>query len=118
MGTITAELVESGEKRDSRGRRIGGDARRVAMLAEYDRSGLTQRAFATREGLKYHTLVAWLTRRRREHEVKAPVPQVVRFAQVRMPRTRPVMEIVLPNGIVIRGVDPREVATLVKILGR
>ncbi len=118
MGTISAELVESGEKRDSRGRRIGDDEGRVAMLAEYDRSGLTQRAFAEREGLKYHTLVTWLSRRRREQVVKAPATQVVRFAQVRVPRVRVSMEIVLPNGIMIRGVDPREVAALVKILGR
>lgn len=118
MGAITAELVESTEKRDIRGRRLGGEERRLAMLAEYDRSGLTQRAFAAREGLRYHTLVTWLVRRRREQAPRTPSRDVVRFAQVRMPRLRSGMEICLPNGIVIRGADAREVAVLVKILGR
>ena len=66
MATISAELVTSEEKRDSRGRRIASDARREAVLAAYDRCGVTQRAFARSEGVSYHTLVTWLTRRRRE----------------------------------------------------
>jgi len=84
----------------------------MAILAAYDASGLTQKAFAEREGVKYHTLVTWLVRRRREQPA-APV----RFAEVRLPRTRAGLEVCLPSGIVIRGTDGAQVAALVKALG-
>ena len=51
MATITAELETTEEKRDARGRKLIGPARREAVLAVYTRSsGLTQREFARREG--------------------------------------------------------------------
>jgi hypothetical protein len=92
MGMIAAELVEGSEKRD----------------------------VSAREGVSYHTLVTWLVRRRRERppagpEGKAPV---VHFAQVRLPRVSGSLEMVLPNGIVIRGADAGQVAALIKALGR
>ena len=59
---ISAELVAGTDKRDSRGRRLAGEERRLAVLAAYDRTGLTQRAFAEQEGVRHHTLVTWLTR--------------------------------------------------------
>ena len=46
MASITTELIETGAKRDGRGRRIATPAERVALLAQYRDSGLTQRAFA------------------------------------------------------------------------
>ena len=72
MGTILAELVTGDEKRDSRGRKIAGDARREAVLAAYERCGVTQREFARMEGVNYHTLVDWLVRRRRERGPAQP----------------------------------------------
>jgi hypothetical protein len=121
MGNITAELVESTEKRDVSGRKLAGEARRMALMAAYDKSGLTQRAFCEREGVKYHTLVTWLVRRRRERPTpreEEATPGTVRFAQVRLPRIGGALEIALPNGIVIRGADTGQVATIVKSLGR
>jgi hypothetical protein len=117
---IAAELVEGSEKRDISGRRLAGEARRHALLAAYDRSGLTQRAFSAREGVSYHTLVTWLVRRRRERPPAAPEGKapVVRVAQVRLPRVSGSLEMVLPNGIVIRGVDAGQVVALIKALGR
>jgi hypothetical protein len=121
MGNITAELVESTEKRDVSGRKLAGEARRMALMAAYDKSGLTQRAFCEREGVKYHTLVTWLVRRRRERSTpdqEESAPGTVRFAQVRLPRIGGTLEIALPNGIVIRGADALQVAAIVKSLGR
>jgi lambda repressor-like predicted transcriptional regulator len=115
---ISAELVDASEKRDVSGRKLAGEARRSALLAAYDRSGLTQRAFSVREGVSYHTLVTWLVRRRRERPAAQEKAAVVRFAQVRLPRVRGALEMVLPNGIVIRGADADQVAALVKALGR
>ena len=115
MGSITAELVESGGKRDSAGRKLVGAARREAILAAYDQnSGLTQREFAEREGVSYHTLVTWLGRRREAQGKVTPV----RFAEVRMPRLRAPTEVCLPNGIVIRGGDAAEIVALAKALSR
>mgnify|MGYP001547292819 CR=1 FL=1 len=62
METVTTELVDGGEKRDARGRKIANAARRAEVLAAYATSGLTQKAFARQEGVNYHTLVAWLGR--------------------------------------------------------
>jgi hypothetical protein len=51
--------------------------------------------------------------RRRREQPAAPV----RFAEVRLPRTRAGLEVCLPSGIVIRGTDGAQVAALVKALG-
>jgi hypothetical protein len=115
MGTITAELVAMADKRDVSGRRLIGSARRTAVLAAYDRSELTVRAFAEHEGVNYHTLNTWLARRR---EKGRAMPGPVRFAEVRVPRLMGGMEVSLPNGITIRGQDAPQLAMLVKALGR
>jgi hypothetical protein len=44
MKTVTAELVETGENRDARGRRVMRVEAREALLAAYASSGMTQRA--------------------------------------------------------------------------
>src|SRR5579883_3465718 len=113
MGTMAAELVETGDRRDLTGRKLVSEARRTAILAAYDRSNLTQREFAEKEGIAYHTLITWLSRRRREQKITP-----VRFAEVRMPRTRQALEVCLPNGVVVRGGDVAEIVALVKALAR
>lgn len=59
-------------KRDAKGRRILPGHEWKRLLAEYERSDLTQEAFARREGLNVHTLVAWLGRIRKR---KLPIRQ-------------------------------------------
>ena len=117
MGNF-AELVESGERRDSRGRKLAGDARRAAILEAFDQSGLTQRVFAARDGVNYHTLITWLGRRRLAETQVVRESGAVRFAEVRMPRLGPGLEVSLPNGMVVRGPDGEQIAALVKILTR
>ena len=51
MGAIIAEVVETREKRDACGRRVTPAERREARGAEWRQSGLTQAAFARREGV-------------------------------------------------------------------
>jgi hypothetical protein len=99
MGTFQTEVVLS-DKRDSRGRAIADRQRREEVLVEYDRSGMTQKAFAKHEGIKYHTLVSWLAWRRR-----MGVASGAKFAEVRLgPVSRPAgLEVMLPNGLVVRG---------------
>ena len=114
METIATELVDTGEKRDSRGRRLAIAQHRAAIIAAYERSGLTQRAFAEREGIKFFTFTAWL-KRHRQGRTK------VRFAQVKVATHSPnstAVEVALPNGVVIRGGDVEQLVALVERLRR
>jgi hypothetical protein len=112
METIAAELVETGAKRDTRSRRLAIRAEADAALAAYERSGLTQREFAKREGIKFFTFTGWLKRYRPEAGKAA-------FAQVRPARPAPRSELVvsLPSGLVVRGTDAVQVADLIRRLG-
>src|ERR1700691_1243092 len=112
MEAIAAELVDTGAKRDGRGRRLAVRREREAIIAAYERSGMTQREFAQREGIKFHTFTGWL-KRYRSGSAKAA------FAQVKVaPRTAALMEVALPSGIVVRGSDAEHLAVLVQRLSR
>ena len=115
MATITTELVDTGAKRDERGRRFVTTTERAALILAYQRSGLTQRVFAQREGIKYSTFTAWLQGRRR---AEATQGKNVRFAEVAMAEstTGGGITMELPDGVVIRGCSAREVAELVLAL--
>ena len=116
MKNVTTEVVSGGEKRDTRGRQIVPDARREEILLEYDASGLTQQEFARKAGIRYPTLVSWLVRRRREREVAEK--SSTKFAQLTLGggiAAREV-EVVLGNGMTVRGDDPARLAAVVKAL--
>jgi len=115
MASITTELVETGAKRDGRGRRIATPAERVALIAQYRDSGLTQRVFAEREGIKFSTFTAWLQGRR----LAGRTGRKVHFTEVPMVTQPAVMgglTVQLPDGVVVRGSDVSEVAALVQAL--
>ncbi len=109
MGAITTEVVETGARRDTRGRRIATAEEKTALIAAYAQSGLTQRAFAQREGVKYCTFAAWLGRHRRE-------TGRARFAEVDLGRVAGAglaLEITLPDGLIVRGTDVEQLALLI-----
>jgi len=119
MGAITTEVVESGEKRDRRGRRMTPLERREAIVREYRASGLTQAAFARREGLNYSTFAGWVLKSAKPASVKSPI----RFAQLRLPSSLPpplapsaALEVCLPDGTSVRGNNAQELAQLVRAL--
>ena len=117
MKTLTPKVVDTGQKRDMRGRRILGVEERAALLAAYETSGLTQRAFAEREGVKFCTLTTWLARHRREGGAK---PKAT-FIEVRLNggRGAAALEVVvLPDGLIVRGSDPTVVVALIGQLRR
>ena len=119
MGAITAELVETGEKRDARGRRVTPQERRTQCVHAYRESGLTMAAFARREGIKYATFAGWIAK---AAKVAAP-KNALQFARVRLPFS-PVapaaasapLEVRLPDGTSVRGSSVAEVAALVRAL--
>ena len=64
MEAISTEVLTPERNRDTRGHRLYGEERRREFITAYQQSGLTQKAFARREGIKYSTFTAWLQRRR------------------------------------------------------
>ncbi len=132
MATITTtELIDTGEKRDTLGRRHTSLVRRAELLAEYRQSGLTQTAFAKREGLRYSTFCTWAQAerqrgklpvvpagRKRRRGAEAPA---VRFVEACLPGPRPALavpglEVRLPDGTVLRGGSAVELAALLRAL--
>jgi len=117
MVTTTTELIETGEKRDQRGRRLSQVERRAEAVTAWRESGQTMAAFARREGLAYSTFAGWVLKAAR----KRPVAKRTRFAEVRVGPvlgSAPVglLEILLPDGTLVRGASATELAALVKAL--
>ena len=108
-------MVDTGEKKDARGRKLVKAQQRAALLAAYHQSGLTQKEYAAREGVKYSTLTGWLFAERRRAVAKPP-----RFQELRLPPSPPpsnwAMELTLPNGVVIRAKEAMDVTQLVRLL--
>jgi transposase-like protein len=114
--SITTELIETGAKRDGRGRRIATREEKVALIAQYRGSGLTQRAFAEREGIKFSTFTAWVQGRRLARRGGS---RKARFAEVPMlsvPAMLVGLAVHLPDGVIVRGTSASEVAALVRAL--
>lgn len=87
--------------------------RRAAIVRAFQASGLTQAAFARREGLNPKTLSHWLKPAERTEPA-------VRFAQLSMPRAHAAvsstLEVALVDGTIVRGGDAAAVAALVRAL--
>jgi hypothetical protein len=79
-------------------------------LERFDRSGLTQRAFAKAEGVKYATLVSWLTKRR----AASSAPEM-RFEEVQLGMPMP-LEVRLPCGTLLRGSQAEALVQMVRLL--
>ena len=112
----TTELVVTGETRDRLGRTITPVARRAELVAGWRASGLTQAAFARREGVRYTTFVSWV-----QEEGRKPGPRTapgrIKFAEVRLPSASMAgLEVRLPDGTVLRGGNAADLATLVRAL--
>ena len=84
-------VMESGSeivKGDEVGRVRTPPEKREAMLAEYERSGMTGAQFARFVGVRYSTLMYWLQRRRKEtgrgQQVITPGPDQPRWLEARV----------------------------------
>jgi len=104
---------------DGRGRRIVTSQEREALIAAYRRSGMTQQAFAQREGIKYSTLTSWLQGRRRAttrpgRTVFAEVAMLAGSAAAAI--TPGELSVQLPDGTLVRGAGAREIVELIRAL--
>ena len=119
MGAITAEVIDTGDRRDARGRRRMPAAQRAEYVRLYRQSGMTQAAFAKREGLRYSTFCHWVQKALRKEAAGGGRGEVVQFAQVRWPATSSAgLEVRLPDGTVLCGERAEELAKLVTALRR
>ena len=96
-------VMEAGSeilKVDEVGRVRTPPEKREAMLAEYDRSGMTGAQFARFVGVRYSTLMYWLQKRRKAAEhgehVAAPRPDHPRWLEARVAR-----EAAKPENVVV-----------------
>lgn len=116
------------QPRDRKGRRRLTRERRAEVVEEYEGSGLTQVEFARRAGLSATTFAHWVQQARREAKATTLVPGAVapRFVEMRasVPVTPTVnavpataeLSVILPDGVVVRGVDALALAALVRAL--
>lgn len=110
MEVETLELA----KHDGRGRRLAAAGEREKLLAAFRASGLTQQGFAEREGINRFTLATWV-RKQRLAATKPTAPAAPRFVEVRVPRvTGYSLEVVMADGLVLRGHDGQQLAALVR----
>jgi hypothetical protein len=65
MGSVTGEVIDTGEKRDGHGRKLSRVNRPAEFVRAYQGSGLAMAVFARREGLKYSTLAGWVWKNER-----------------------------------------------------
>jgi len=129
----TTEVVDDGRRRDRLGRARTPRQRREELLADYDRSGMSQAAFARRAGVRYPTFAHWVQERRKEaagspgREAAEPGTSGAgpRFVELRLPTAPgpsmpscPVAElsVILPDGVILRGAEPQALAALVSAL--
>ena len=118
MDTVESE-PEVLEKRILRRRRMLPEAEWERLLAAYEKSGLTQRAFAQQEGVSFHTFVGRLSRRRRMGGGSPAKPVGMQFQELSLaPAFTSVLEVQSPDGWVLKGDSPRDLAELINVLRR
>jgi transposase-like protein len=113
----SSAVVETLEiaKQDERGRRIAEPREKEALIAGYATSGMTQKAFAQREGISRFTLATWL-RKKRLDASRGDGVRAQRFVELGLPRASPgfSLEVAFPDGLIVRGREARELVALVR----
>jgi hypothetical protein len=118
MGTTSMIL-----KTDSRGRVRTPPERREALLAEFERSGLSATKFSAMVGVRYETFATWVQQRKGQRRgVGRPRgSKSVRFAEVVSEASPSVpgsvaLLVVLPGGAALEVTEPSQVALAVQLL--
>lgn len=74
---------------DTRGRVQVSVERREALLAEFEKSGMSAKKFALFVGLKHQTFAAWVTRRRKERQIQQQQPSTKTSLSIPSPASHP-----------------------------
>src|SRR3974390_105760 len=83
---------------DTKGRVRTSKEQRRAILAEFERSGVSVTQFARRTGLKYSTFAAWVQRYRRPKRPALKSPMRLLEAVVTPTPLSPPLQVQLPGG--------------------
>jgi len=114
----SSAVVETLEiaKHDERGRRSADAQEKEALMTGYAASGMTQRAFAQREGINPFTFAGWLRQKRLAQAEAKPPSGGQRFMELGFPRVAVgyCLEVVLPDGLIVRGSEAKPLAALVR----
>lgn len=79
--------------------------------------GLTQKAFAEREGVAHSTFVSWLKQRRQRRRADSFREAGPSFHELSLPMaSSSQLEVCFPDGMVVRGNDADSLVALVKAL--
>ena len=129
MKTTATEVLADEQKRDARGRRLAEPRRKAEIIDGYGSSGLTQKAYARREGVNYHTFVSWLSQSRGSGRAPSPsggavvntasAPGFVKLTWPAAAAASPTssrLEVVLADGVTVRGDDPAAMMLLLRAL--
>ena len=106
---------------DTKGRVRASEEQRRAILAEFERSGLSAAQFARRSGLKYSTFAGWLQRYRRRKRPRLKSAVRLLEAVVGPAPLNPALELQLPGGVRLEIREASQVAlvvALVRALGK
>jgi len=91
-------------------------AKRLQILEEFDRSGMSGSAFAALVGVKYQTFASWRRRRSEppnDHRKGAPP---TRFVEVAAPQSQPALELELPGQVRLRISKRTQLPLVVELL--
>jgi hypothetical protein len=112
-------------KTDTRGGVRMPPERREALLAEFDRSGLTLTRFTELVGVRYSTFATWLQQRRNKTAASKEkvTPKPVRFAEVLMdgtlqpaPSVAYALKVSLPGGAHLVLTEAAHIPLVVQLL--
>ncbi len=105
--TSTTGLEDGILKKDGLGRVRTPRGRREALLAEFDRSGMSGQKFAAWAGIKYTTFANWLQKRRRQRQLGSEVSKGVQWVEAVVARSGGGKEATTgkPDGLIVHAPD-------------
>jgi len=90
--------------------------KRLQILEEFDRSGMSGTAFAALVGVKYQTFASWRRRRSEppnDHHRRATS---TRFVEVAAPQSQPALELEFPGQVRLRISESTQLPLVVELL--
>ena len=112
-----AEVVIDESRRDRRGRVLLSEERWNELLAGYEKSGQSQKQYCREAGINVHTFVARLAKQRRGCLATGGVAVPSGFVEAKLPAPMlgsQLLEVLLPNGLLLRGTDPTALGALLR----